>query len=301
MGVRRFPQNPIIRPGMDARVGKNINGPSLIRVPEWIRAPLGHYYLYFAHHRGTFIRLAYADRLEGPWRVHSPGVLDLDETPFEDHIASPDVHVDGRDRRIRMYFHGGHAPDVHDPFDAMGKRYPVLGRQRSMVAVSNDGLSFACGNEIVGTSYLRAFDWNGRTYGLCMPGIFVRSRDPVRGFEAGPVLFTPDMRHSAVRVREGRLTVFYSNAGDCPESILRGEIDLAQDWMAWRAEDAGVVLAPETECEGAHLPLAPSRRGAAREPVRQVRDPCVYEGGERTFLLYTVAGEQGIAIAELPG
>ena len=57
---------PIIRPHMDGRMGGNINGPSLIRVPDWIERPLGAYYLYFAHHKGEYIRLAYADRLEGP-------------------------------------------------------------------------------------------------------------------------------------------------------------------------------------------------------------------------------------------
>jgi hypothetical protein len=43
-------------------MGDNINGPAAIRVPEWIENPLGNYYLYFAHHQGTYIRLAYADR-----------------------------------------------------------------------------------------------------------------------------------------------------------------------------------------------------------------------------------------------
>ena len=27
--------------------------------------------MYFAHHQGTYIRLAYADRLEEPWTVHA--------------------------------------------------------------------------------------------------------------------------------------------------------------------------------------------------------------------------------------
>ena len=39
----------------------NINGPSLIRVPDWLPNPLGQYYLYFAHHKGDHMRLAYAD------------------------------------------------------------------------------------------------------------------------------------------------------------------------------------------------------------------------------------------------
>jgi hypothetical protein len=71
--VRRLPGNPIIRPEMlPGSDGDNINGPSLIRVPSWVPEPLGRYYLYFAHHNGKYIRLAYADHLEGPWKFTRP-------------------------------------------------------------------------------------------------------------------------------------------------------------------------------------------------------------------------------------
>jgi hypothetical protein len=82
MRIARLPGNPIIRPHMDARMGTNINGPSLIRVPHWIDDPLGTYYLYFADHKGHYIRLAYADRLEGPWRMYEPGTLQLAQSHF---------------------------------------------------------------------------------------------------------------------------------------------------------------------------------------------------------------------------
>ena len=39
--------------------GESINGPTLIRVPDWVKNPLGRYYLYFAHHAGKYLRLAY--------------------------------------------------------------------------------------------------------------------------------------------------------------------------------------------------------------------------------------------------
>src|ERR1700761_2182476 len=78
----RLAQNPIVRPGMDAGMGANINGPSLIRVPDWVAAPLGRYYLYFAHHSGQYIRMAYAEELTGPWTVFGEGTLQLSETPL---------------------------------------------------------------------------------------------------------------------------------------------------------------------------------------------------------------------------
>ena len=57
---------PIIRPDLHPSIGQNIQGPSLIRVPEWVEDPLGKYYLYFADHKGRYIRLAYSDELAGP-------------------------------------------------------------------------------------------------------------------------------------------------------------------------------------------------------------------------------------------
>src|SRR5262249_17714167 len=77
MKITRLAQQPIIRPHMDDRMGDNINGPSLIRVPDWVEKPLGRYYLYFAHHDGRYIRLAYSDDLLGPWTMHRKGALPL--------------------------------------------------------------------------------------------------------------------------------------------------------------------------------------------------------------------------------
>ena len=72
MRVERLGGNPIVTPG--DRIGENINGPSVIRVPDWVEDPLGRYYCYFAHHAGSFIRLAYADDMAGPWEIYDPGV-----------------------------------------------------------------------------------------------------------------------------------------------------------------------------------------------------------------------------------
>jgi hypothetical protein len=137
MRIERLPGNPIIRPHMDARMGTNINGPSLIRVPRWIDDPLGTYYLYFADHKGP------------------------------------------------------------------------------------------------------------------------------------------------------------------PERILLSTIDLRPDWMTWQASAPIEVLRPEYPWEGSNEPLAPSIRGAIKIPGNQLRDPAVFVDDDRTFLLYSVAGESDIAIAEV--
>ena len=78
--IRRI--GPIIRPHMDSRMGANVQGPSLIRVPDWVEGRLARYYLYFADHKGTYMRLALSDSLEGPWRMHEPGSLHLADSLF---------------------------------------------------------------------------------------------------------------------------------------------------------------------------------------------------------------------------
>ena len=125
MRFQRFDANPIITLDLSPTLEGNINGPSLIQAPLWLENPLAKYYLYFAHHKGSYIRLAYADHLEGPWQIHEPGTLRLENSFCYDHIASPDIHVDNDKREIRMYYHGW-ASDA----------------QRAKVAVSKDGISF---------------------------------------------------------------------------------------------------------------------------------------------------------------
>jgi hypothetical protein len=135
-----------------------------------------------------------------------------------------------------------------------------------------------------------------------MPGEFWRApdlRSPT--WEPGPTRFTEHMRHSAVRVVGDTLQIWYTNAGDCPESILYCTLDLRPDWHDWRPTPPVALLAPERPWEGGDLPLEPSRRGSVHQPARQLRDPAIYEEDGRTWLLYSVAGEWGIGLAELRG
>jgi hypothetical protein len=282
MQIVRFPDNPIIRPNMDSRMGDNINGPSLMRVPDWLPNPFGRYYLYFAHHKGAYIRLAYADKLEGPWKTYEPGTLQHEESHSRSHIASPDVHVDETRREIRMYYHGC-----------------TESGQMSFVATSKDGIHFTARPDVLGSFYFRVFQWNGWHYALVMPGVICRSKDGLTEFEPGPTIFVPEMRHSAVKLDGTTLTVFHSNWGDCPERILMSTIELDGDWMQWKNTEPVTVLEPELDCEGADLPVETSVKGWAPNRVRQLRDPAVFRENGRDYLLYSVAGEHGIAIAEI--
>src|SRR5262249_25814390 len=303
MRIERLAHQPMIRPHMDNRMGDNINGPSLIRVPGWIARPLGRYYLYFAHHDGRYIRLAYSDDLFGPWTTYRDGVLPLPVARFAGHVASPDVHVDHAQQRIRMYYHGADTPSTGGrgavKLAPLRPRSGGEGEQATRVALSEDGLHFTALPGLLGRPYFRVFQWDGYHYALAMPGVVYRSRDGLTAFEEGPTLFTGDMRHSALKMDGQILSVFYTNAGDCPERILLSTIGLTPDWHTWGASEAVVVLEPELAYEGGHLPRVPSKRGLVMEPVCQLRDPAIFGEDGRTYVLYAVAGEQGIAIAEL--
>jgi hypothetical protein len=295
--VHRFSNNPVIRPEMlPAGDGDNINGSSLIRAPSWLPRRLGNYYLYFAHHCGRYIRLAYADRLDGPWTIHRPGTLKLMDVPAcRGHIASPDVHVDEERRQIRMYFHGPSR---------------TTRGQKSYVALSSDGLAFVARDSILGPFYFRLARWRGRWVAMAKGGLVYISNDGLSEFRPaaeppfpmhGPNGNAPgDVRHVALQADDHGLRVYYTRVGDCPETILRARIDSDDaDLQTWRASQFEQVLAPEQEWEGADLPRRASVSGASSGRENALRDPAIYVEDGRAYLLYSVAGESGIAIAEL--
>lgn len=316
--VTRIGDGPIIHPGLDGSIGENIQGPSLIKVPDWIENPLGRYYLYFADHKGSYIRLAYSDDLAGPWQIHVPGSLQLADSFFltepppitqqqkqqvaqhfaeagivvphdpalevtAPHIASPDLHVDDDNRRLVMYYHG----------------LESLGHQVTRVATSTDGIHFVAQPQILGKTYFRGFTWQGQYYGLAMPGQLYRSDTAFGPFAEGPLLFNPNMRHCAVLIRDDWLWVFWTQVGDTPEHIKLSRIDLSKPWEQWQVMDTHEILRPQLPYEGAEAPLEPSVRSTAYGQVNQLRDPAIFVEDDRVFLLYAVAGESGIGLAEV--
>jgi hypothetical protein len=286
--------NPIVVPAASQSLGNNINGPSLIQVPDWVKHPLGRYYLYFAHHGGTFIRLAYSDQLRGPWRVYEPGTLRLDQAPrCHNHIASPDVHVDESHHEIGMYFHC--PAGAGDSVD--------IGEQKTFFATSADGLKFTALPEPLGPAYFRVFHHGEYFYAIVRGGSVLRSRDPHGAFEQGPILVKPDadriLRHAALDLRRNLLRIYYSRIGDRPERILLTTVHLTPDWSTWKASAPATVLTPEQVYEGSDQPLEASEPDDAPGRVRQLRDPAIYREGRQAYLVYSIAGESGLAFAKL--
>lgn len=240
--VRLNQGHPVITPAQFSQVevspgeGININGPSVIRIPGWLKqsGDLAHpdavYYMYFASHVGKYIRMAWAKELTGPWQLHgtgrhiepgSRGVLDLGDDncmsignglTIRGHVASPDVHVDDVNKRIVMFFHG---PVFHHD--------QRLG-QGTLAAVSFNGLNFnppESGGQpgggvkpvVLGSGYFRVFEQHGRLYAVAGRGLIYRA--PGTGYDDGwqapgefdfsrmlwecrgePLLRTPDNRNS---------------------------------------------------------------------------------------------------------
>jgi len=309
----RAGDGPIIHSGLG--VGTNICGPSLIAAPSWCPAPPGRLMLYFADHRGTHIRLAFADQVTGPWRIHGGGCLDVTASRFcaerphvsgpppgwttahaawqayiaagndwlYPHVASPDVHVLADRRKVRMYLHGLLAD----------------GDQQTRVAVSGDGITFEVLPDLLGPPYFRAFQHGGQWYALAAPNLVLRSRDGLTAFEQGPALLDPATRHTAVHVRGSVLHVFWTRIGDAPERIFHGTVDLVADWMSWHLAGATEILRPARPWEGGACDVAPSRVGASDALENALRDPCIFDDGGTLWLLYSGGGERAIGAARL--
>jgi hypothetical protein len=317
----RFLENPLIRQSLPSSIGDNVNGPTVIRVPRWVERPLGRYYMYFAHHGGQFIRLAYADSVRGPWKVHEPGVLRVEDTVFfrpqpdpDDsppgaytHLASPEVYVDEARQRIVLWTHGMWTEGQRWP----GRRADALAwlkergyAQFTQAADSGDGLTFRAHPAITRQSYLRVFRHQGRFYGMARLGQLLRATDPLEAFEPGgsPFRDTPyagRVRHVALLPEGSFVHVFFSAIGDAPEQILHTTIDVSGDWGEWRIGPVSTVLTPEAAYECLNLPNEPSEVGEIDRPARQLRDPAVFREDGRTYLFYTFCGEQGIGGAEV--
>ena len=279
-------KGPIITQDMlPTDIGDNINGPSLIKVPEWVDNPLGKYYLYFAHHQGKYIRLAYSDKLEGPYKIYEPGTLNLDETPCNNHIASPDVHIDDVNKKIVMYYHGD-----------------VIEGQKTFVSFSKNGLEFTSNSRILGKFYFRVFRYADKFYAIAknrnVDGVIYESNDWTGDFN--PIFnLLPNIRHSAVHIKDNSLYIYYTCIGDCPECIYVCKIDMDE----WEVRYNEKLIKPTREYEGMNEPLIPSLPGSSTlrygRAVNELRDPCIYVEGDDLYMLYTLSGEMGIGLTKL--
>ena len=291
------PQIVMTRETLGVDKGDYMNGPTVIKVPSWVDSPLGTYYMYFADHKGQYIRLAYANSPTGPWTIYEPGVLDLDPSlALENHVASPDIFIDNSAEKIYLTVHGEQTP-------------PKDYEQVSVLVESTNGLNFSQDPGYAHTlfatyAYARTFAYDGKVFRLNpREGSFaVEKAAGILGPYSTAVKITTGlglpMRHIGVQVSGSTLHVFYTIIGDRPERIMVAEIDLTQPWGSWTMTGNQCVRQPELEWEGGLLSLTSSKKGPANN-VREIRDPFVLVDGSDRWLYYSYAGESGIAVAKL--
>jgi|TARA_B110000908_G_C10249621_1_gene451085 hypothetical protein len=275
LSVQRLSDGPIIETAMSARLTalaaeegySNINGPSLIAVPDWVENPLGNYYLYFSHHKGDFIRLAYADKVEGPWSIYEPGALELNQSGFPTDNIPPLSLGEGlaelwdsvsiylfRDSILAVYQAvvtdqeirkqrgiavsqslKAHIASPEVVVDDPNQQIVMFfhGQRDSLsqvsgVAVSTNGVDFIATERNLGGVYLRSFAYQDQHYFLAAPGILYRSDELLGDYQPRQKsLFGTDARHSAVLLQDDQLTVVWSRVGDAPERLLVSTVSLS--------------------------------------------------------------------------
>jgi hypothetical protein len=226
---------------------------------------------------------------------------------FYTHVASPEVLIDHQQKRFVMWFHGWWTNGENWPADPAAARAWAQKSgysQFTQAAISRDGLHFDASPAITRTPYIRVVQHDGYYYGVSRLGRLSRSEDPLASFELGPNPFREGpyagrIRHVGLVLRGNRLHVFFTAIGDTPERVMLSTIPLDGDWSTWRASAPVDVIQPERGYECTNHPNAPSESGDIAIPVRQIRDPFVFEENGRSYLFYSICGEQGIAAAEI--
>lgn len=325
--------------------GRNLNGPCMIRIPDWIapenRAnPEAKYYCYFAHHSDEYIRMAWAANIEGPWHLYQigsnialgdRGVLDNGNKDIvlgngivieNNHLASPNAHVDHENQRIILYFHSGSSTFVNGE---------EVKSQLSYVSYSPYGLDFYDNIQPVflGGSYFSVFEYGDHLYALdngATPNraldadnpwsppaahdftkklweklSFNPFQDDIGEFEG---LSSGDLRvrHASTKVVGDKLHVFYSRRGDLMENVQMSIIDLSvNDWTKWDATyPPATLLMAQPGWEGGDITAKKSETASAPENVNQLRDPYIFTDSDGSmYLIYTGRGEDALGLASL--
>ena len=275
-----------------------INGPVCFKVPNWIKKPLGKYYLIFSDHRGSFLRLAYTNNLNSKWSISKNKILDVKDFKkiFYDHVASPEIYIDQRKKKICLYFHS---------------RSRKHGReQMTFVAISNNGIDYKIKNKKpIAPFYFRIFKHKSEFYGLSKGGDLLKSKNKFSKFKYVKNIFDKygdkyhnkngSIRHLCLVYKQKYLEIFYSKIGDKPERIFQSILHFSDNKYEWSISTTKEVLRPTKIFEGSNIKVKRSNSGAAIKNENDVRDPYILNDNNKYLLFYSVKGEKGIALAEL--
>ena len=284
----------IDRTDIDSPFGKNLTGPSVMKVPQWVDEPLGAYYMYFANHIGKEIRLAFANDPLGPWEVYSKPVLELSELKGAlRHVASPEAVIDWGSRQFYLF--------VHSPIaDSRG--------QKTFTTVSDDGsLFYQIGNgPTIDFPYVRVFHWDSQFWavGRHSRSYLLFSSDTPEGewLPQGSLPLGENVRHVGLKVFESTLLVAFSRVEESPESIYMVALDLThfERNSVFGSAPVGCLVSAVYPFEGAALDPVASEPGPQKLMIaNDVRDPDLFIDDGAVYLFYSVGGERGIAAGHI--
>ena len=276
---------------------ENINGPTLVEFECPLFPKLRLYLMYFGHHKGKYIRVAWAFSPTGPFRrvpLVRPLLLRDRFGERKGHVASPEVRTVGGKRYMFA-----HSPSRHF---RPGKQITYMSRLRLGVVCSRP-------KPIDLPSYARFFSLNGDMHAITN-GADVFKLDSnsleTRQLDVDKSrLLVPESQDVIERVRHpqilawlGHTLCFYTRVGDAPERVFVSLLE-AKNPEEIMFSTPIELLRPREDYEGAHHNIEPSKSGISRRPENALRDPFVGEFGGQHFLYYSTAGEKGIACAEL--
>lgn len=277
----------------------NINGPSCLRTPNFIKNPVGKYLLYFAHHTGEFIRIAYSEDIFTGWKILDHKINNVsEEKEFHDHVASPDIYVDNIEKSVYMFFHS---------------RIKGSRKQKTFLSKSNDGINFALvKGDLNLPFYFRHVTIETKTFAVTKGGnLYINMVNPIAntwralnnintGKSNEEVMHNSSgsIRHASLIYYMKIFIAFYSRIGDSPERIYAAKI-VENGKGLWLMSNEFEITRPELNFEGANLDIEASVAGPSLHEENALRDPYVMQDGEDYFLFYACAGESGIAVGKL--
>ena len=280
-------------------------------MPDWVVEPLGDYYLYFSHHKGDHLRLAYANHPNGPWTLYEAGILAFEDSGFPASDLPQRDPVDALMSTVRDYSISvwrdifmaicqslvtaqqqrkaqslamaattkAHiaSPEIvvdnnHRQIEMFYHGQDDTLSQSSRVALSHNGIDFRALDGVILGAYLRSLIFREAYYLLGAPGILYRSDRLLGPFEAHSTsLLDSDTRHTGIWLDGDTLRIVWSRVGDATERILLSSIDLSND--DWNQ----------------------SRATASTELIRPMRD---WEGANQP-LMPSFRGEMGGSVNQL--
>ena len=142
----------------------NICNPCLLEVPNWCKNKLAKYYLYFADHRGKYIKMAYSNYIDKGWKFKENGIININLfTDAINHIASPEIYIDNKKKIIVMFTHS---------------HSKLLVGQWTYASISYDGINFnKVYNKPLAPFYFRMFYYKNFYFGITKGGNLWKSKN----------------------------------------------------------------------------------------------------------------------------